>query len=85
MTDDLARMYRRTEAALPAGWRLEGLRCASTGLAMDQRSDEWHAVAHGPNGGELIGRGIEPAAALADLAARIAQEPITVERRDTDD
>lgn len=42
--------WNRADAAKPLGWRLEGLRCASTGLVPEQRSDRWLAEACGPQG-----------------------------------
>jgi len=35
----LSRAWIEASAALPLEWHLEGLTCASTGLAPDQRSD----------------------------------------------
>ena len=49
MTVGIADLYRRAEDALPIGWRLNGLQCASTGLAIDLRSRRWVAEACGPN------------------------------------
>jgi hypothetical protein len=57
-----------TEAALPLGWHLDSLRCASTGLAPAQRSDRWLAVAVGPAGEKLEAEGQVPVAALSALA-----------------
>lgn len=45
---DLARVWAEVEERLPPGWRLDGLRCASTSLAPEDRSEEWVAVAIGP-------------------------------------
>ena len=69
--DELATAYRTTEAALPSGWRLDGLRCASTGLAAEHRSDLWRALARGPDGTALEGYGAEPWSAMADLVERL--------------
>ena len=63
--------WQRTQAALPAGWRLDSLRCASEGLARHRRSEDWLAVATGPDASEAIGRGSDPASALADLLAMV--------------
>jgi hypothetical protein len=57
-----------TEAAMPLGWHLDSLRCASTGLAPEQRSSSWVAVAVGPAGEKLEPEGGEPVAALGALA-----------------
>ena len=58
-----------TQATLPEGWTLDGLRCASSGLREDLRSDDWIAVAVGPTGEERTFRAGDPFAALAGLAA----------------
>ena len=58
-------------AALPAGWRLQGLRCSSTGLAPSQRGDEWIAEACGPNGECVTVESAEPVEALTTLAERL--------------
>ena len=69
--DDLGDAWRRTEGGLPAGWQLDSLRCASEGLAPDQRSDDWIAVALGPDGQERRVRASDPFAALDGLVASI--------------
>ena len=61
--------WRRAQADLPTGWQLEGLRCASEGLAPDQRSDDWIAVAVGPDGQERRVRAPDPFEALDGLLA----------------
>lgn len=58
-----------TQASLPDGWMLDGLRCASTGLGEEDRSDDWIAVAVGPSREERTFRARDPVAALAGLAA----------------
>ena len=58
--------WTETAEALPDGWDLS-LRCASEGLAAEQRSDTWCAVADHPDGSLLEGCGADPEAALADL------------------
>ncbi len=45
---DLTEAWNDAQARLPDGWALEGLRCASTGVDTEQRSDEWIAAAIGP-------------------------------------
>jgi hypothetical protein len=69
--DAFAGAWRRTQEALPSGWQLDGLRCASDGLAPDQRSDDWVAVALGPDGAERHVRASDPFAALEGLVASI--------------
>ena len=66
-TSDLTEAWRRVEAALVADWQLDSLRCASEGLAPDQRSDDWIAVALGPSGEERLSRAADPVAALEGL------------------
>lgn len=66
-SDDLTEAWWRTQAALPTGWQLDGLRCASEGLAPAQRSDDWIAVAIGPSGEERRSRAADPVAALDGL------------------
>ena len=64
---DLGGIWREVQAALPVGWRLDRLRCAGAGLAIDLRSDEWIAVAVAPDGSELRYQAPSPAAALRGL------------------
>lgn len=52
---------------LPDGWTLDGLRCASTGLSPEERSDDWVAVAIGPVGEERASRATDPVRALEGL------------------
>ena len=68
-TRDLAHLWADTAASLPAGWELGGLRCASTGLAPEDRSEEWVAVATGPHGQEEQHRAADPVLALEGLAS----------------
>ena len=81
MTDsaDLSVAWAETQARLPSGWTLEGLRCASTGLSPDQRSDDWMAVAVGPDSIERKVRADDPIEALAKLASSF--EPNAGSRR----
>jgi hypothetical protein len=68
-SDDLAEAWHRTQAALPSGWTIDSLRCASEGLAPDLRSDEWVGIAVGPDGAERRSRASDPIAALEALVA----------------
>ncbi len=70
-TNDLTAAWRRVQASLPEGWSLDGLRCASVGLAEDKRSDDWIAVAVGPDGQECQARAADPVAALEGLDVSI--------------
>jgi hypothetical protein len=56
--------------SLDEGWDLS-LRCQSTGLSPEQRSEKWLAVAEGPRGASLEGRGDDPIAAMTDLLNRV--------------
>lgn len=66
--NELTSVWAEVEQELPAGWTLEALRCASTGLGPDQRSEDWIAVAAGPEGEERTYRAAEPESALRGLA-----------------
>ena len=64
--------WASAEAALPRGWFLQGIRCASEGLEPDQRSDLWVAEACGPAGEcEIVNAPSSPQLALRKLAARL--------------
>jgi hypothetical protein len=67
--DDLTRAWREAEKQLPKGWRLDGLRCASTSLRPEDRSDDWVAVAVNADGEERRHRASDPLAALAGSTA----------------
>ena len=69
---DLSETWARTQASLPEGWELDGLRCASTGLAPQERSEEWMAVAVGPSGEEQAFSASDAVAALEGLARSFA-------------
>jgi hypothetical protein len=69
---DLAEAWHAAEAALPSGWQLDGLRCSSTGLLAEERSDEWIAVAVAADGTERAARAADPHAALDALVASLA-------------
>ncbi len=71
-TDAVTRAWHEAQERLPKGWQLEGLRCASTGLEEEDRSDDWIAVAVGPAGEERDYRAHGPVAALIGIAAAIA-------------
>jgi hypothetical protein len=70
-TDAVTRAWKEAQDRLPAGWQLDGLRCASTGLAEGDRSDDWIAIAIGPAGEERHHRAADPVAALIGLADSI--------------
>ncbi len=72
--DDLDALWSATQARLPAGWSLDGLRCASSGLAPAERSDDWVAVAVGPGGESRSARAQAPDEALEALAVRLESE-----------
>jgi hypothetical protein len=69
--DELGRRYLALQQSLPAGWLLDGVRCASSGLEPDQRSDAWQAVARAADGVSITGSGLTAFAALDDLQARV--------------
>jgi len=64
---DLTAVWAETQAGLPGGWQLDSLRCMSSGLAAEQRSDEWCALAVGPDGAVVEGCGSSPVGALRAL------------------
>jgi hypothetical protein len=63
----LAAAWADAQGRLPDGWSLDSLRCASTGLDPASRSEEWVAVAVGPDGEERTHRDAEPIGALGGL------------------
>lgn len=67
-SDSLTRAWADAGARLPEGWVLDGLRCASSGLTPDERSDDWIAVAIDESGEERRHRASDPVAALTGLA-----------------
>jgi len=69
--DPLTEAWRLTQSALPPGWNLDSLRCASEGLTPELRSDDWVAVAIGPNGAERHARDVDPIAALEELVGLV--------------
>lgn len=66
--NELTNVWAEVQKKLPAGWTLGGLRCASTSLTPDQRSEDWIAVAVGPEGDERTYRASKPQSALRGLA-----------------
>jgi hypothetical protein len=71
VTLGIADLYRRAEDALPIGWRLNGLQCASTGLAVELRSEHWVAEACGPNEECLRMNRVTPVDALLALTVQL--------------
>jgi hypothetical protein len=69
----MSKAWVELSAAMPLGWHLDSLRCASTGLQPDQRSNRWVAIAIGPNGHELAGEGDGEILALNALARELAK------------
>jgi hypothetical protein len=67
----LSEAWARAASALPPGWELDGLRCASTGLSPAERSDEWIAIAIGPAGQVVRHPADDPIAALEGLEASV--------------
>jgi len=70
-SDELTAAWNRATAALPVGWTLDRLQCASASLAAEHRSEDWIAVAIGPDGEERSHRATDAAAALTGLAASL--------------
>ena len=67
--EELSAAWAAAEGRLPQGWRLDSLRCASSGLDPDQRSTDWIAVAGGPHGEERTFQAPDALSALAGLAS----------------
>lgn len=65
---DLTDAWAAAQARLPPGWMLDGLRCASTSLSPEDRSEDWIAIAIGPDGQERRYRAPDPQSALSGLA-----------------
>jgi hypothetical protein len=70
-TPDMGAAWAGIQSVLPEGWTIDSLRCASEGLAVEQRSDDWIAVAVGPDGEERRARAADPVAALEALPRAI--------------
>jgi hypothetical protein len=64
---EVAQAWHATQARLPDGWSVDSLRCASSGLDAAGRSDDWVAVAVGPDGKERRSRASDPVEALQRL------------------
>jgi hypothetical protein len=69
--DEVSLKWTALNARLPAGWTLDSLRCTSTSLRPEDRSDDWVAVALGPDGQEQRFRASDPLAPVDGLAARL--------------
>ena len=69
MSDDLVEIWSAAQAQLPSGWKLDSLRCASESLRLEDRSDDWIAVAIGFNAKESTCRAPNPTSALDGLVA----------------
>jgi hypothetical protein len=67
----LSLAWTEASAALPIGWRLDGITCASTGLTPDLRSERWLARAIGPNGQAMAADGEGAIAAVGALAREL--------------
>lgn len=64
---DIGAVWARVQAGLVEGWTIDSLRCASAGLAPHQRSDDWIAIASGPDGRTREIRAADPTDALEGL------------------
>jgi hypothetical protein len=69
----MSKAWMEASAALPIGWRLDGITCASTGLTPDLRSERWLARAIGPKGEAMAAEGEGAIAALGALARKLEQ------------
>ena len=76
--DPVIVLLRSVHDALPEGWVLQGLRCASVGLLPHQRSERWVAEACGPNGECHVVERSTPERALRDLGAKLPRRAAIV-------
>ena len=72
----LTRAWHGVETVLPAGWRLDSIRCASSGLDPEKRSSDWVVMACGPGEACAEENGRDPEQALAALFRRFASAPM---------
>ncbi len=61
------------QAGMPTGWSVDSLRCASRGLDLADRSDEWVAVPIGPRGEEQASRAEDAVTALNGLVRDVRE------------
>jgi hypothetical protein len=67
--EGLGSLWRAAGERLPDGWRLDSLQCASSGLGIHQRSDDWIAVGMNPDGREVRAQGATMNDAIDELVA----------------
>lgn len=70
-SDRFTLAWAAVQNAMPAGWRLDSVRCASTGLDAAQRSDRWRAIADGPGAAIEEVEAADPVAALTLLIEHV--------------
>lgn len=70
-TEALVRAWRAASERLPAGWRLDGMRCTSTGLAPGERGERWRAVAARADGSMIEAVADDPLEALDELVRQV--------------
>ena len=58
---------------MPPGWRVDSLRCTSTGIQAHERSEGWRTLGHGPDGDIEEVDGLDPIAALQELIEQVAR------------
>ena len=68
---DLTDVWKEVQTQLPDGWILDGLRCASTGIRPEDRSDDWVAYATSPNGTSVTHRAATAVEALRGLPDKL--------------
>lgn len=71
--EDLTELWNAAMTAKPPGWQLMGLRCASTGLRPEHRSDDWIAEACGPGGRCIAVRTASAQDALRSLTIQLTE------------
>ncbi|MCV0402677.1 MAG: hypothetical protein K5924_03085 [Chloroflexi bacterium] len=70
-SEALVRAWQDASARLPTGWRLDGIRCTSTGLAPGERGERWRAFAVHGTGDSREAVADDPEGALDELVRLI--------------
>jgi hypothetical protein len=75
MAGHLTELWLMADSAKPHGWELMGLRCTSSVMAADARSDRWLAEACGPAEGCVRIESHSAEDALQQLTTRLRDLP----------
>jgi len=74
-SDALVRAWQTAAEKLPSRWRLDGIRCTSTGLAPGERGERWRALAVDAGGRSAEAVADDPEGALDELV-RLVIHPV---------